>query len=45
LKSPIQELLKRAGIPNLPLSSIIELSVDDAVQIALEELDSRPVKH
>ncbi|TCT10120.1 SulP family inorganic anion transporter [Paralcaligenes ureilyticus] len=44
LKSPIQEILKRAGIPNLPSSSIIELSVDDAVQIALRELGPYPAK-
>lgn len=44
LKSPIQQLLQRAGIPNLPPSSIIEFSVDDAVQIALQELDSYPAQ-
>lgn len=40
LKFAVQTVLTHAEIPNLPPSSIIELSVDDAVQIALQRSDS-----
>jgi MFS superfamily sulfate permease-like transporter len=36
LKTPAQELLRRAGIPGLPLAVLCDLSVDDAVKLAAE---------
>lgn len=39
LKPPAQQVLIRAAIPGLPIETLGELSVDDAVQVAL----SRPV--
>jgi MFS superfamily sulfate permease-like transporter len=36
LKTPAQQVLNRAAIPGLPMAALCDLSVDDAVKIALE---------
>lgn len=36
LKPPVQQVLMRAAIPGLPIETLGELSVDDAVQVALK---------
>ena len=36
LKTPAQQVLNRAAIPGLPMAALCDLSVDDAVKVALE---------